>query len=486
MIVWGISANSHDAALAVFKNQELVFASHSERFSGIKNDPDLNYGLISYALQWGEPDKVIWYEKPVWKTLRQIKAGQGIRWQENNIRNYLRKYNITCPIEYNSHHQSHASAGYFTSTFKDASIICIDSIGEFETLSIWQGNGDKLRKIYSQIYPHSLGLWYSAMTQRVGLTPNEDEYILMGMSAYGDPYKYKSHILNDFFTSINGPSVKFKQNLHRGCRSWMPELVTDQDMYDIAAATQNIYEEIFDLILCYTSTHLSSKNLVLSGGCALNCSANSLAYKYFNNVWIMPNPGDAGSAIGSVLGYWNKHINWKGPFLGYDIKKPYPVNDIINDLKINKITGVANGKAEFGPRALGNRSLLADPRGKEIKDLVNNIKQRQKFRPFAPAILEEYADQYFEGVVGPYMQYTAICRRPDLFPAIAHVDGTSRVQTVSEKDNPEFYKLLLKWFDKTGCPMLLNTSLNIKGHPMVNTEQDAKRFAQYYGVNVFS
>jgi len=158
---------------------------------------------------------------------------------------------------------------------------------------------------------------------------------------------------------------------------------------------------------------------------------------------------------------------------------------VIDELKYNKIVGVANGAAEYGPRALGNRSLLADPRGSDVKDLVNDIKQRQRFRPFAPAILAEHAYEYFDGAVGPYMQSTARCKCPDLYPAIVHADGTSRVQTVSKTDNPGFRKLLEAWYAETGCPMLLNTSLNIKGKPMVNTEQDARQFAEHYGVKVY-
>ena len=485
MITWGISANSHDAALAVFKDSELVFASHAERFSGIKNDPDLNTKLIEYARQWGEPNKVVWYERPFRKTLRQLWAGQGWLWKENDVRRYLRSYGITCAVEYSSHHRSHASAGYYTSGFDDATVVCIDSIGEFETLSIWQGSANRLTKHYSQGYPHSIGLWYSAMTQRVGLKPNEDEYILMGMAAYGDPKPFSRAFLDDFVKYIDGPEVKFKHNFHRGCTWWRPSAYTEQAHYNIAATTQHLYEAMLEEILKYASKYLPSKNLVLMGGCALNCSANSLAYKYFDRVWIMPNPGDAGSAVGAVLSNWNKHIEWNSPYLGYNIQRPYPVKPVIDELKYSKLVGVANGRAEYGPRALGNRSLLADPRGSDVKDLVNDIKQRQRFRPFAPAILAEHAHEYFDGAVGPYMQYTARCKRPDLYPAIVHVDGTSRVQTVTAEDNPGFHKLLTGWFMETGCPMLLNTSLNIKGKPMVNDEADAKEFAQTYGVKVY-
>lgn len=486
MITWGISANSHDAALAVFVDKELKFASHSERFSGVKNDAHLNDKLINHALVWGKPDKIVWYENPYLKTLRQLRAGQGWNWNENNIKNYLNGYGIRAPIVYSKHHHSHAAAGYYTSPFDNATVVCIDSIGEFETLTIWKAESNVLKKVYSQGYPNSVGLWYSAMTQRVGLKPNEDEYILMGMAAYGDPKRLRHEIKEDFIGMSDQTLVKIKHNLHRGCLWWKRNLSTEQDMYDIAAGTQHVYEDILRRVLGKARLINDSPNLVLMGGCALNCSANSIAYDYFDNVWIMPNPGDAGSAVGSVLANWKEHIKWPGPYLGYNIEGEYPVENILEELIRTGICGVASGAAEYGPRSLGNRSLLADPRGSDIKDRVNDIKQRQRFRPFAPAILAEHYSDYFEGPAGPYMQFTARCNRVDLYPAIAHVDGTSRVQTVSKTDNPGFRKLLEAWYERTGCPMLLNTSLNIKGKPMVNDLTDAAEFAKMYGVKVYS
>ena len=489
MITWGISANSHDAALAVFNDSGLEFASHAERFSGVKNDAHLNTQLIDYARRWGEPDEVVWYEQPFKKSIRQLRAGQGWNFRENNIRNYLSSYGITSPIRYVSHHLSHAAAGFYTSPFDNATVVCIDSIGEFETFTIWNANEHGLKKIYSQGYPHSIGLWYSAMTQRVGLKPNEDEYILMGIAAYGDPSRLFMNVLNDFIDKEGigyNPRIKIKHNLHRGCKWWRPDLTTEQDRFDIAAATQKVYEYILTNTLMWASRNTPSKNLVLMGGCALNCSANSIAYNYFNDVWIMPNPGDAGSAIGSVLALKKQHMEMPHVYLGYNIEGEYPVEEIIQELLSTGICGVANGRAEFGPRAFGNRSLLADPRGTDIKDRVNDIKQRQRFRPFAPAILAEHSSDYFQGRTSPFMQYTATCIHAGQFPAIAHGDGTSRVQTVSADQGMGFRKLLERWYEETGCPMLLNTSLNIKGMPMVNNEQDAQDFAQHYGVKVFT
>jgi len=489
MIYWGISANNHDAALAVFDNNTLVFASEAERFSKLKNDPDLHIDLIDHARAWGEPDTVCWFENPWKKTLRQLFAGQKIK--SNSVKKYLKNYNIDAPIKIVDHHRSHAAAGYYTSKFDDACVLVIDAIGEFQSLSIWQGNGKDLSFLFSLDYPHSVGLWYSAMTKRCGLKPVEEEYILMGMAALGNPNRLTRDILNDFIRmpidDYNVP-VQFKENLHRGCQWWRPDLQSQQDLYDIAAATQQIYEMLFERILQFALTKTSSRNLVLMGGCALNCAANSKAYKYFKDIWIMPAPGDSGSAIGAVLAHTKNHIDWPGVYLGYDLGYHTNNEQIVNHLLENKICGVARGRAEFGPRALGNRSLLADPRDANIKELVNDIKQREQFRPFAPAILEEHADQYFVMPTKsiPYMQYTAVCKRPDLFPGIVHVDGTSRVQTVDRDSNPQFRELLELWYAKTGCPMLLNTSLNVKGQPMLNDMSDVDLWCRTYGLPVFN
>ncbi len=472
MIKWGISAYNHDASIAVVEDNEILFAGHAERYSGIKNDPNLNQDIINDALQYGEPDQVHWYESHWRKNIRRWYAGQ--QWKKNDFREKLREFGIDKRIRYHMHHSTHAAAGLFTSPFDidDAMIIVIDAIGEFQTTTIW--NGMYQEHMWSASYPKSLGLFYSAMTQRVGLKPNEDEYILMGMSAYGDPDRFYKHI-----------KPLLKQNVHRGVRGLLPACDSEQDYYDMAAATQKIYEEEFVKLLVKSKKWDRSNNLVLMGGCALNCVANTIALEYYDNVWIMPNPGDAGSSLGAILDSTYKHVDFN-PYLGHNIPGPYPAQGLLDELLNTGIVGVANGKAEFGPRALGNRSLLADPRGPDIKDRVNEIKRRQKFRPFAPVILQEEAHNYFlmPCKETPYMQFTVRCKDPGQFPAIVHVDGTSRVQTVTRKQHPGLYQLLVAWRDQTGCPMLLNTSLNIKGKPIVNNMADAKAFQARYNVKV--
>lgn len=491
MIVWGWTGMSHDASLAVFSDDGLEFAAHSERYSRIKNDKNLHSDLIAEALAFGEPERIYFYENTLLKKTRQLYAGQYTLLGKESPTTYMRKFYKDAPKSTSvSHHLSHAAAGYYTSPYKNAAVLVIDSIGEWDTLSIWSGTSGALQRVYTQRYPHSVGIWYSAMTQRIGLKPQEHEYILMGMAAIGDPNKYYNVVKSDFIAKMPDGldhRVLFKRNCHRGCMDWRPDLNSVQDLADIAAATQRIYEEIFEKFLQITSFLVPNRNLVLMGGCALNCVANTLAYKYFDNVWIMPNPGDAGSAIGCVLANKKEFMEFDHAFTGHNIAGDYPIQKVIHELKTKKITAVAAGRAEFGPRALGNRSILADPRGRHVKDRVNKIKQREAFRPFAPMILEEYAHDYFEMpaqlISTPFMQFVVKCKQPKKFPAIVHYDDTSRVQTVG-KDAGPVRQLLERWYEETGCPMLLNTSLNIKGEPLVNTREDAERWAEQYGVQV--
>ena len=489
MRVLGINCMNHDAAMAIidFENGpgEILWAAHAERYSKIKNDHYLNQEIVDEARTYGW-NKVIYYEKPILKKTRQFYAGQyGVAFDTKEMpQHHLDKFGIKID-EYAKHHDSHAAAGYFTSGFKDAVILTVDAIGEWETVSISKGYNQKaIERMESIRYPNSLGILYSAFTQRCGLKPAEEEYILMGMAAYGTP-KYKQDIYDDF---VSRKPFRLKHNLHRGIGDWK----SNADIMDLAASVQAVTEEcladLWERARWYAG--FGNYNLVYAGGVALNCAANKVLANMglFDNIWIIPNPGDAGSSVGCIAAIEQKEIKWKNPFLGHNIEGEYPVDKIIKELMENKMVGVANGRAEFGPRALGNRSLLADPRGPEIKDLVNSIKKRQKFRPFAPAILEEDVDEYFDLPTGvkntPYMQYTAAYTHGKDCPAIIHYDNTSRVQTVRKSDNEGFYELLKAWKKETGCPILLNTSLNIKGMPMVNDTKDGKDWTAKYGVKV--
>lgn len=489
MNILGISAGFHDAGITLIDGGEIVFAAHSERYSKVKHDSNLNAEILNDCFdRYGVPQRIAYYERPWLKKTRQLYAGQykelfkpSFQHQLNNI--WPRE---TMPsIEYYGHHQSHAAAGFQTSPFEDATVVVIDAIGEWDTMSIWDARYEnkkvKYKKLWSQKYPHSVGLFYSAMTQRAGLKPLDEEYILMGMAAYA---MYDASMYGDFVRDAH--DLNFRQNLHLGCDEYRP----DMDNFQIAASAQYTLEQCLHHVMLRAEQIGLSQNLVYMGGVALNCKANDLIGPYFKNIWIMPNPGDCGSSLGAAALAYGQKLNWKNPYLGTDIMGTYPVKKLLDELITHKIVGVASGRAEFGPRALGNRSLLADPRGNDIKRRVNEIKHRQKFRPFAPVILEEHVNEYFDMPVGfktsPYMQVVAYCREPKKYPAIVHADRTSRVQTVSKDCGSGIRKLLEAWYVWTGCPMLLNTSLNIRGEPMVNDREDADRFEKLYGIRVLS
>ena len=492
MNILGISAGFHDAAATVINQQgDILFAGHAERYSKQKNDPNLCREMMCDVWGYGI-DTVAYYERPLMKQLRQWYSGQGIEWNKLTVRQILaeqcRPFHIEdVKLKSYNHHLCHAAAGFQTGMFDRATVVVIDAIGEFETITIWGAEYDskgmaKYKRLWRQHYPHSIGLFYSAATGSVGLRPLDEEYILMGMAAYGNSKQStKMQALVE-----DTDKIRFCENLHTGIDS---RYLQDLTEFDIAAGAQAIAEQLINSVIQRARNFKWSDNLVYMGGVALNCSANRNLGEYFDNIWIMPCPGDAGSSLGAAALAYGQQIHWTDAYLGSNIPGAYPVDDVVAGLLRDKIVGVASGRAEFGPRALGNRSLLADPRGTEIKDQVNEIKRRQKFRPFAPVILEEHVDMYFDMPGGfdhsRYMQVIARCRLPDLFPAIIHHDGTSRVQTVP-RDGSGIRKLLERWYDQTGCPMLLNTSLNIRGEPMVNNRADADRFEQLYGVQVCS
>jgi len=485
----------HDAAVTVVEDGKILFAAHAERYSKLKNDPFINKALIDEALFCGNPHHIAFHEKTWAKRARNIYASNYAALKEPSQQFWVKTFYPSLkgiPQTSYWHHETHAAAGVLTSGYGSAAVMVIDAIGEFDTATIWHWSDGKLKKKDSIWFPSSLGLFYSAVTAYVGLKPMEDEYILMGMAAYGDESKARTikRMMLDLY--FKPGIINLKQNLQRGLTDTVH--FVKHDPMDIALAAQMIVEE---QVMSYAkkARELTGEDtLVFMGGVALNCVANSQLFDLFKYVHIMPNPGDAGSSLGAAaLHYYNltgKRTDWTSPYLGHNIQGSYPVQKALQCLRENKIFGIANGRAEFGPRALGNRSLMADPRGGEIKDRMNEIKKRQKFRPFAPVILEEHAKDYFwmPGVnkTSPYMQFVARCKAPNEFPAIVHADGTSRVQTVNEHQHPGLYELLKRFYDNTGCPMLVNTSLNIKGKPIVNDEKDAMDFQESYNVPVLT
>jgi carbamoyltransferase len=472
-IILGINETSHDASVSLIKDGEILFAGHAERYSKKKNDWYNNKEIILDALNYGTPDVIAYYEKPFLKKSRMILHGGGSDWKP--------RFPIDLPVYYFKHHYSHASAGYYTSPFNEACIVVLDAIGEYNTSTIWVGEGEKIKLKYKQNYPVSFGLFYSAFTQLIGLMPNQEEYIMMGMAAYGDWKRYYKEV-DEYFPSYD----KQKYNFHKGITDW-GMTITEQDRFDIAAAVQVVYEQRLNQFMRMVKSLTGKNNLVFMGGCALNSSANTLLWNIFDMIWIMPNPGDAGSSLGAAAALYGKHLDWKTPYLGYDLGGKYPVQQIVDGILKDGIVAVAIGRAEYGPRALGNRSILADPRDKDIKYKVNLIKQREPFRPFAPVVLADHAHKWFDmDFESPYMQYTVKCLQPEKIPSVVHADGTSRVQTVTKQQHPGLYRSINKFYLKTGVPLLLNTSLNIKGQPLLNDKQDTIDWQAHYGYNILT
>ena len=450
--ILGLSEGFHDAGATLIQDGNILSATHAERISRVKNDRWLHYTQIDDA------DTTAFYEKDWLKRTRQIYAGQP--YAKPRIKTDVSFY----------HHQSHAAAGFYTSKFDECNILVVDAIGEWDTVSVWKGwtKNDKpqMKKIKSFKYPYSIGLFYSAITKYLGLRPMEDEYITMGMAAFGFPTE--TLLMENILENVN---------CHKGLPD-IPELryISKENL---ASSAQSVVEaKLTNLVL----KHCPSRNLVMMGGVALNCVANSKIAGLGKNIWIMPNPGDCGSSLGAAALAYGKKLNWVDPYLGTDIKNDIKIKEVVSHLIDHSYCGIANGRSEFGPRALGNRSLIADPR-RDIKDTINQIKRRQRFRPFGPAILEEYAYEYFKGPMNEYMQFVAKAKHD--YKSVTHVDGTARVQIVKPNCKSIIRPILEEWYEQTKCPMLLNTSLNIKGQPMVDTWKDALKFQKEYNVKVF-
>lgn len=459
----GISEGFHDAALAAVQDGEIKFASHSERYSRVKHDKELNLPILAEGYRYSTDDIVSFYERPWLKRTRQFFAGQY------KSAFYGREI-YTVPTHYYPHHLSHAAAAFQTSPYESAACVVVDSIGEWDTASIWQAQMvdgcAKYKKVWSRKYPNSIGLWYSAYTKWAGLRPLDEEYIFMGMAAFGNPLY------------VEQARKQLSRNNHKGFRTSLEGNPED----NAKSAEQVLHHELREI---FNKARQISDNICYGGGVALNCVVNAKLQREHPNMWIMPNPGDAGAALGAALLVDGRKVNFT-PYLGYNIQRDIDPDKVVDTLLEKGMCGVANGRAEFGPRALGNRSLLADPRTLGMKDKVNTIKQRQKFRPFAPVILEEYCQDYFRmPAESRYMSYVYDCNRPEDIPACIHVDGTARVQTVPIWSTSIIREILECWYDRTGCPVLLNTSLNIRGMPMVNTWKDAIEFSEKYGVDVF-
>lgn len=313
MIYWGINALNHGSSLAVIKDGRLM----SNEFC---LGDELNSEIKFRALNWGAPDRLFWYERPWIKKARQLYAGQYQRAFDLSVlpRTYMNNLQVRyAPITYTPHHASHAAAGYYTSNFDNAAVVVLDAIGEFECASIWHAQGDSLKRVWSRSYPNSLGLFYSAFTQLIGLTPIKDEYQLQQFAAKGDPKRYRNRIWS-YFDDIVG----LNYNFHRGVEYWDDPIENDQDRYDIAAAVQWVFEEQVQYVMAEAQKLTKSHNLVYMGGCAMNSQANNLFENNWDGIWSLPNPGDPSSSIGAVLYHTKDRIKWDGP-LAKHIKIKY-------------------------------------------------------------------------------------------------------------------------------------------------------------------
>lgn len=319
-VTWGLTGNSHDASLAVWIDDS-HYGDNGLRYAALTGSADHSREFFESARRrYGDPDEIVWYERPRLKTLRQLWAGQGWLWKENNIRQYLEDRKASrkkftgqpIPIRYVQHHLSHAAYAYYTQLHDDCAVICLDSIGEFETLTIWHGRNGKLKKLHSQGYPHSLGLFYSAMTQRLGLTPQRDEYLVAEWAKKGDANRFIG-LLHKEIISFDPKSelpayILMRENLHRGCLWWRPEIQSQQDLYDLAAATQKSFCHVVKFLGRWAKANTRSNHIAFAGGGAMNNEAVTAAGQYYNSVWVPPKPGDPGSAIGCILARKRKFI----------------------------------------------------------------------------------------------------------------------------------------------------------------------------------
>lgn len=526
MLQLGISAFYHDSAACLVKDGKVLGAVEEERFTGVKHDSSfpinsINWLLKEFRLDIRHIDEVCWYENPQIKKDRVLKIFKKRPFKtfllkrkflkelkKNNPERIIKeKYNVEIPVKYIEHHLSHSAFSFFSSPYKEAAILTVDGVGEWETLTISYGKGNKIEKKFSLDFPNSLGMFYSTFTSFLGFKPNEGEYKVMGLAPYGNPYKYYDKLNNLFagsdikqkpFTWEYSDKIMFNCNLAKllELSPRLPEDELTQDYKDLAASVQRVYEEQFDRYILLAKQLTGSDNICLGGGCAYNGVANAKAYRHFKSVYIPFAPSDAGSSIGACLYHYTGDKRHKiSPYLGPDYNdyylkhlfskysdkiRVYRLSDqkLIQKtaelLKAQKIIGWFQGRMEFGARALGNRSILASPKDPEMREKLNFvIKKREGFRPFAPSVTEEQAQKWFHLLEEvPYMNVVVKAKTVKLLAA-THVDGTCRVQTVSKEDNPRYHALLSEYGRIDGPQVLLNTSFNLKDETITMTPNQA-------------
>lgn len=522
----GISCLFHDSACCLLQDGKLVAAVQEERFSRIKNDAGIPAKSFRYCLKKGgisinDVDLIVFYEKPELKISRQLSYGYSkddSRYKEQLDHQRIERKIRTCfgyngPIEYHEHHLSHAASSFYVSGYDSAAILVNDGVGEWATTSYAFGKGGNIEIIKQINFPDSVGLFYSTITNYLGFRVNSGEYKVMGLAPYGQT-KYKSllkqlislendggyKLNSEFYDYISGNKMYTeKLELLLGAKARKPETEINQFHKDIASSLQVVLHEIVKHQTEYLYDQTKCENLCLAGGVALNCVANRYIMEHgpFKRLFIQPAAGDAGGAIGAaMLSDRNKHFRklesiYLGPeYCDKNVEKLLENTGLIYDtyetddelcektaqlIAEGNVIGWYQGKMEFGPRALGNRSILADPRNKYMRDRINKmVKKREGFRPFAPVILEEKMTQHFSTKESsPFMLNTFDVISALNLPAITHVDNSARVQTVNENQNSRLHSLLVKFDRITGCPILLNTSFNVRGEPIVESPENA-------------
>lgn len=549
MNILGVSCFFHDAAACLVQHGQLIAAASEERFTRIKHDPAFPVNAVEYCLRQGkliidDIDYVVFYDKPFRKfdrilttyfatypkSLHAFVKAMPV-WLKQKIwmpRLIEQEIHYDGPILFCDHHLAHAASTFLLSPFVKAAILTIDGVGEWDTASYGIGDGIQIDLHRELRYPHSLGLLYNAFTYYLGFKVNSAEYKVMGLAPYGTP-KFVDKIKQlidirddgsfkldlDYFAYPYGLRMT-NERFHRlfGEPPRVPESELTQTHKDIAASIQAVTEEIVLKMAHHLYQETRLPDICLAGGVALNSVANGrlLRESPFENIFIQPAAGDAGGAIGAAFFTYNsllknpqrfgmEHAYW-GPefdhgeiqlflrnegisFIEYSDEQL--VEKVAELIAADKIIGWFQGRMEFGPRALGNRSILANPRNPAMKDILNNrIKFREDFRPFAPVVLEEDAADYFEiDRPSPFMLLVAHVKEEKRaeIPAVTHVNGSARIQTINEQQNPLFYKLLYAFKEKTGCPVLVNTSFNVRGEPIVCTPREAFQCYQNTGMD---
>lgn len=568
MNILGISCFYHDSAAALVRDGKIIAAAQEERFTRKKHDDNFPKHAVEFCLKtagidMSQIDVVAFYEKPLVKFERLLRTyfayapigfnsfikamPQWIRkklWMQELLLEELPGFKGK--IIYPEHHESHAAAAFFPSPFQDAAFLTIDGVGEWTTTSFGTGRGNKIQIDYEIHFPHSLGLLYSAFTYYTGFKVNSGEYKVMGLAPYGEPkyvdliYKHLIDLKEDGSFRMNMDYFDFAAGLTMtnakfdaifGGPPRKPESRLGQREMDLAKSVQVVTEEIMMRMAKHVRKITGQKNLCLAGGVALNCVANGklLKERVFENIWIQPAAGDAGSALGAALFGWyqyannprnadNKNDTQFASYLGPDFTDaeietylkshdiPYKkydrsamVQSVAGILADEKVVGWFQNRMEFGPRALGSRSIIGDARSTKMQSVMNlKIKYRESFRPFAPSVLREKMTDYFDvDYDSKYMLLVADVKderrismteeqkklfgidklnvpRSDV-PAITHVDYSARIQTVHQNDHGVYYELIKAFYDKTGCPVIVNTSFNVRGEPIVCTPEDAFR-----------